>query len=175
MRTSSARPWAAALITALALTLTGCSGDDAPDTATDPASDDRDPGTSETSEAPSSPPTVGTYPGFAPEDYAFTLRVTCFCPDAGVPVRVTVAGGEITSAVYAERSRGIKKGAPAPEHLSSVTIDDVIDQLNAATEAEKVDVDWPEGQDFPSSVYIDQSSRISDEEIGYAISDVVVA
>jgi hypothetical protein len=37
-----------------------------------------------------------------------------------------------------------------------------------------VTVEWPEGQDYPSEVYIDESSRIVDEEIGYTISDVVV-
>ena len=33
---------------------------------------------------------------------------------------------------------------------------------------------WPEGQDYPSEVSIDQSAQIADEEIGYVISDVEV-
>jgi len=46
--------------------------------------------------------------------------------------------------------------------------------LGETPEAEQVTVEWPEGQDYPSEVYIDESSRIADEEIGYSISDVAV-
>ena len=168
MRNRSARFLAAAVLTALALT--GCSDDDGNgDTASDPAGGT----TSDTPSETTPSPTVGTYPSFEPTDYAFTLRVTCFCPDAGVPVRVTVEDGAVVSAVYAKRTDGFDKGAAAPDYRA-LTIDDIIDELNAATEAESVRVEWPEGQDYPSEVSIDQSSRIADEEIGYRISDVLV-
>ena len=36
-----------------------------------------------------------------------------------------------------------------------------------------VKVEWPEGQDYPSSVFVDQDERMADEEIGYDVSDVV--
>ncbi len=166
MRIRTARPLAAALLTALALT--GCSDDgDGGDTATDPGGD-RQSGTT-----PSASPTVGTYPSFEPTDYEFTLRVSCFCPDAGVPVRVTVVDDAVASAVYAKRTDAFDKGAAAPDYRA-VTIDDVIAELNAAVDAESVRVEWPEGQDYPSEVSIDLSSRIADEEIGYLISDVEV-
>jgi hypothetical protein len=54
----------------------------------------------------------------------------------------------------------------------AITINDIIDELNAATDAESVQVRWPEGQGYPSLVSIDQSSRIADEEIGYTIRRV---
>ena len=161
MRTRTPRLLAASLLTALALA--GC-GDGA-DTATDPG-DEKAVGT------PSSSPTVGTYPDFEPQDYEYTLLVSCYCPDAGVPIRVTVSNGE-ADGVYAQKGSGFAKGDPVPEFRAK-SINDIITALNGATEAESVTVEWPEGQDYPARVYIDESSRIADEEIGYTISDVVV-
>ena len=166
MRISSARAVAAALLTALALTGCGDDGDDGR-TATDRSGDHQ------TETTPSASPTLGSYPSFAPTDYRFTLRVTCFCPDAGVPVRVTVLDGEVSSAVYDQRSAGFDRGEAAPDYRA-LTINQVIDELNAAVDAESVRVEWPEGQDYPSMVSIDRSARIADEEIGYRISDVEV-
>ncbi len=164
MWTPLARVLAASLLSTLALS--ACSGDDGDDTATDPAG-------SSTEETPTAEPTVGTYPAFGAEDYAYTLRVSCFCPDAGVPIRITVQDGDVAEAVFATKGPGHRAGDPAPEY-SELTIDEIIDVVNAATEAESVQVDWPEGQDYPSEISIDQSSRIADEEIGYAISRVEV-
>ena len=164
MWTRSARVLAAALLATLALT--ACSDDDG-DQATDPGSD------TSTEETPAAPPTVGTYPAFEAEDYAYTLQVSCFCPDAGVPIRVTVQDGEVAEAAYAEKGAAFQKGDPAPEYWE-LTINDIIDELNAATDAENVQVEWPDGQDYPSSVSIDQSAQIADEEIGYALSSVDV-
>jgi len=154
------------------LTLTGCSDDDG--VATDPGGTQGSQQPEPTPEtAPTASPTVGGYPSYRPTDYRFTLTVSCFCPDAGVPVRVTVEDGSVTAAVYAENGPGVHRGDPAPKHRA-LTIDDVIDRLNAATEAETVRVDWPEGQDYPSEVWIDESSRIADEEIGYTLTEVEV-
>jgi Family of unknown function (DUF6174) len=164
MRTRSAHVLAAVVLTALALT--GCSDDGDDDTATDP-------GGSESSSTPTAAPTVGSYPAFGPADYEYTLTVSCFCPDAGVPVRVTVADGSVTSAVYDEKGSGFDQGDPAPDYRG-MTINGVIDEVNAATDAATVRVKWPEGQDYPSQVWIDQDERMADEEIGYTIADVEV-
>ena len=51
-------------------------------------------------------------------------------------------------------------------------------RLIAAAEtpgAHRVEVDWPEGQDHPSSVAVDPSERAVDEEFGYLVDDVEVA
>lgn len=166
MWTRPARVLAASLLTALALT--GCGGD-ADERATDDATGPSDSPTA----SPTASPTVGSYPEFEPGSYQYTLRVTCFCPDAGVPLRVTVADGAVTDAVVASNGAGLTEGDPAPEHRR-LSINDIIGELNAATDAASVRVEWPEGQDYPSAVSIDQSTRIADEEVGYTISDVTV-
>lgn len=153
---------------AVSLVLVGCGSEPDDDTvATDPTTS---PTPTETT--PTAEPTVGTYPDFEPDDYSYTLVVSCFCPDAGIPVRVTVVAGEAVEAVYAENGRGVTKGDPAPEYRW-VTIDEVIEAAND-TEAAVVKVKWPEGQDYPSAVSVDQDKLMADEEIGYLVSDVVV-
>ena len=169
MWTRPARALAPALVAVIVLG--GCSDDSSDDRATDRTTDRESTGTP--SDSPSASPTVGTYPEFEAEDYAYTLLVSCFCPDAGIPVRVTVRQGEVEEAVYAANSAGIDRGDPAPD-FRALTINDVIGELNGATGAESVRVDWPDGQDYPSEVSIDQSARIADEEIGYTLTDVAV-
>jgi hypothetical protein len=163
---------------AASLVLVGCGSeadDDAvatdPTTSPNPTEPTTGP-TTEPTEEPTEEPTVGSYPDFEPEDYAFTLVVSCFCPDAGTPVRVTVVDGEAVEAVYAQNGRAVKKGDPAPE-FRWLTIDEVIEAAND-TGADMVKVKWPEGQDYPGSVYVDQDRLTVDEEIGYLVSDVVV-
>lgn len=146
---------------AASVVLTGCGPSSDDEVATDP-----------TPTEPAPEPTVGTYPDFEPEDYSYTLVVSCFCPDAGTPVRVTVVDGEAVEAVYAQGGRGVTKGDPAPDYRR-LTIDDVIEAAND-TEAAVVDVTWPEGQDYPTSVAVDQDELMVDEEVGYSLSDVVV-
>lgn len=158
-----------ALVAAVAATvvLSAC-GSGNGDTAIDPGTEP----TPQPTTQPTTQPTVGSYPPYAPTDYAYTLRVSCFCADANVPVRVHVVGGEVTSAVYARDGRGYDKGDPADD-FRRLTINDVIDAAND-TDAHSVQVEWPAGQDHPDSVYVDQDNHMMDEEVGYAISDVVV-
>lgn len=163
------RPARAALpaLALVLLALAGC-GDSEPGLAPDPAS------TTQPTDEPSQEPTQDPG-GFAPTDYSYTLTLTCYCPDAGVPIRVTVADDEVVSATYVRGGgrSGAVAGDPVP--LSRVvTIDEVI----AAAEtpgAHRVEVDWPKGQDHPSSVAVDPSERAVDEEFGYLVDDVEVA
>jgi hypothetical protein len=149
----------------VSLALAGCGGDE-PDVASDP-------GPVTTEPAPTAAPTVGTYPAFEPEDYTYTLALACYCVGGGTPVDVTVRDGEVTEAVYTADGRGAEAGKPADEALW-LTINDVIDAAND-TGAASVEVDWPEGQDYPSSVYVDKNLSSVDEEIGYQVSDVQVS
>jgi hypothetical protein len=156
---------------AVTVVLSAC-GTDGDDTATDPA-DSTSPSVSQSATAsPEAPPTVGTYPSYEPDDYRFTLRISCFCAGAGSPIRVTVVDDEVTEAVYAEDGRGVHRGDEVEDH-QKVTIDDVIDAAND-TDAASVTVKWPAGQDHPDSVHVDKTERTVDEEVGYAISGVVV-
>lgn len=141
--------------------LVGCSSDDPADTADDAAQDP----------TPTAPPAEGL-PDFAPQTYSYTLEVTCYCVDAGRPVRVTVVDDEVTEAVYLRGGPGVRKGATAGE-ASHLTIDDIIARAEDP-DAAVVEVDWPEGQDHPRSVRVDPDERIVDEEVGYRISDVEI-
>jgi hypothetical protein len=156
-----------AAATALALTaFAGCSGDDDSPTAKDPAT--KSPTTSE----PTDPPTVGSYPELEATDYTYMLEQQCYCPLAG-PVKVTVEGGEVTSAVIAKGGNGMKKGSDAPEYLH-LSINDVIARAND-TKAAKVDVVWPDGQDWPDSVFVDQIENAVDDEVTYVVRNVEIA
>jgi hypothetical protein len=154
----------AASAAALSFLLAACGGD-GDDVATDPG-----PGPATTE--PTAAPTVGTYPPFEPEDYTYTLVVACFCPGGGSPVDVTVRDGEVVDAVYDGDGRGAEAGTPADEFMW-LTVNDVIDAAND-TEAASVQVEWPAGQDYPTSVQVDEDLNTIDEERGYEISDVVV-
>jgi hypothetical protein len=166
----------AALALTAALLLVGCGSDTTADspTAVDPTPTSAAPesSTAQPSDQPSDQATVGSYPSYAPEDYTYTLHVSCFCMGAEAGIRVTVEDGEVTDAVYADDDRGVEAGDEV-DGYRRLTINDVIDAANN-TLAARVDVTWPTGQDYPSKVYVDRSERIADEELGYSISDVTV-
>jgi hypothetical protein len=166
----------------LPLSLAGCgSSDDGDDVASDPGPTTSTPSASPTASptpSPTAAPTVGTYPAFEPTDYTFELTVSCFCLGAGVPVVVTVADSEVVGAVYGLGESGgrhgsIKAGDPADKTFW-LTINDVIDRAND-TEADKVTVEWPAGQDYPTSVYVDGHKGMADDEVGYTIANVQVS
>jgi hypothetical protein len=119
---------------------------------------------------PSSQPTAAPWPAYQAQDYTFTLRVSCYCPDGGTPVTVTVRDGHVTEAVYARKGWGHAAGAPAPAWMQ-VTINDVIDAANDR-HADTVTVRWPDGQGYPASVWVDRDRHAADEEIGYSIRNV---
>jgi Family of unknown function (DUF6174) len=165
----------AALILPLSLAACGSGRDGDRDVASDPAPTSATPSPSE-APSPTETPTVGTYPAFEPTDYTFELSVSCFCMGAGVPMEVTVADAVVVGAIYGEDGGGrgdVKQGDPVDQGLWH-TINDVIDEANN-TEAAKVDVDWPAGQDYPNSVYVDGAENIADDEVGYTIANVVVS
>lgn len=159
----------AAALAATALFTAGCSGDDK-QVAEDPAGA----GTSgsDTPSEPTAAPTVGTYPEFEPSDYTFQLTILCYCP-GNAPIDVVVEDGEVVEAVYAAKGPGVRKGQEAPEY-AWLTINDVIKAAND-TDAFKVEVNWPDGQDYPSSVAVDQNEMMVDEEMTYSIKQVEVS
>jgi hypothetical protein len=165
----------AALLLSLSLAACGSGdGDDDSDvTASDPAPTSTT--TPSASPSPTAEPTVGTYPIFEPPSYTFELEISCFCVGAGVPVVVTVVDAEVVGAVYAEDDSGrggVKKGDPADKSYW-LTINDIIDKAND-TEADRVEVEWPPGQDYPNRVFVDRHQTMADEEVGYTIANVVV-
>jgi hypothetical protein len=163
---------------AMPLALAACGSDDDGDIASDPAptSATATPTPTPTSSpTPAEEPTVGTYPLFEPTDYTFELTVQCFCMGSGTPIEISVVNSEVVGALYAEDDTGrggTNAGDPA-DHAFWLTINDVIDKAND-TEADRVEVDWPEGQDYPNRVYVDGSKNMADDEIGYEIAHVQV-
>lgn len=152
---------------ALALSLSACSHED-DGKAADPTGAEG---------SPTATSTVGTgdtgdtaaWPTFEPLDYTYRLEVLCFCPMTG-PIEVTVADGEVTSATKLRRPG---KGQDAPEFVR-LTINDVIAKANDPSNA-KADVTWPDGQDHPDQVAIDQVRNAVDDEVTYVIKDVRVS
>jgi predicted small lipoprotein YifL len=161
----------AALLLPLSLAACGSDGAD-DDVVADPA-----PTSAPTSApTPTASPTVGTYPAFAPTDYTYELTVSCFCVASGAPVLVTVVDSEVATAVHLAAGGGRggdQAGEPADQGLQ-MTINDVIEAAND-TEADRVDVDWPAGQDYPTSVFVDSEAKVADDEVGYAIANVVLS
>ena len=156
---------------ALLALLNGCGSQE----AADGSEHAEDPGTQTSAATPASdpgtaPPGGPPWPLYDVDDYTFTLRVDCFCPDAGVPVTITVIDGKVVDAVFAKKGSSRPPGAPAPE-WQRVTINDVIGAAND-TDAYDVDVRWPADQDYPTSVWVDRKASTIDEEIGYTIRDV---
>lgn len=155
-----------ALAAALAGSLAGCSGGSEGDIAADPSLTPAD----TSSPSPTAEPTVGSYPAYPHDDYTFTVVVGCFCPDAGTPIRITVRDGVATHAEWVRP--GGHGGRGVPEYWAELTMADVIDLANEA-DAHRVTVEWPEGQEYPDSVWVDRDEHMVDEELGYTVSDVV--
>ena len=126
-----------------------------------------------TSAAPSSSGTASTsaaptYPTFGAQDYSYHLEVICFCPQLGT-VEVVVRDGKVTEATSLD---GPQAGISAPD-FARLSIDDILAQAHAPGIA-KAKIDWPDGQDHPSSVMIDRISQGVDDEVTYTIKDVQV-
>lgn len=105
--------------------------------------------------------------------YNFTLQRQCFCPeDRRGPVRIQVSDRVATSVVYTT------SGLPAnPEFFADIdTVDKIFIKISEAYKgkAERVDVTFDRIFGYPSTVYIDVSSKIADEEQGYTITDFQV-
>ncbi len=159
----------AALALAAVTLLTACGGDAGDDVATDTS-----PTTpaATTPTAPTEAPQPGSLPPYPYQDYSYTLGQRCFCANVDQKYRVTVEGGEATGVTWATAGEGHEVGdAVAGASYLSLSIQDIIDFGND-TKAAQIEVDWPAGQLYPNSVYIDQDKMIADEEVTWLISDV---
>lgn len=110
-----------------------------------------------------------------PDDFiSYTTQQSCFCPQEFTrPMNITESDGQITSATYADTNE------PVPDNIrqSLQTVDQRFEQLQNAYEngAATVNVEYDEQFGFPTSVFIDQSEMIADEEISYSISNLGIA
>lgn len=167
------RPPLAVVVALSAVLMAGCSGDDdarATDTEPtgDPSSTSGSPGATEPGAGPGTDD-APAWPSFEPADYVYRLEVLCFCPLVG-PLRVTVEDDEVVSATSIS---GETRGQEAPEY-ARLTINQIIDRANDPRVA-RADVTWPDGQDHPSTVAIDQIEKATDDEVTYTIRNVRIS
>ena len=113
---------------------------------------------------------IGDYPAYPHDDYTYDLEVQCFCPYFGEPVTVTVAGGEVTDAVWATRSRDHAKGDAVTDEWLRLGINDILEEA-ADPSYDNVEVEWPDGADHPKRVAIDKMDNAVDDEITYVIAN----
>lgn len=161
-------PLITVLTAGLLLSTSACSKES--DRAADRTRSSASPSATATTTAPgaSGTPTGASYPAFTPQDYRYQLEVLCYCPQVGT-VQVVVQDGEVADATSID---GPSAGQPAPD-FARLTIDDIITMANDPAVA-KANVEWPDGQDHPSSVMLDRIAQAVDDEVTYTIASVQV-
>jgi len=105
-----------------------------------------------------------------PTTYSFTWMQGCECiGDMTRPMRISVTSGQITSAVFVDDQRAV--GEPVRGYL--VTIDGVFDKIQAAIDqdAAGITVAYDPARGYPTSVFVDYSRTVADEELSLQISD----
>ena len=105
---------------------------------------------------------------------SYTTQQTCFCPvEFTRPINIDEQGGQIVNASYADTGEAV----PDNVRQSLSTIDQRFAQLNNAYEtgAQVVNARYDADRGFPTTVFIDQSQLIADEEINYTISNLAIA
>jgi hypothetical protein len=100
-----------------------------------------------------------------PDDYAYTLTVTCYCILPG-PLRVTVRDGEVAGA-----ERLAETDLPDAEGEGTTLADLTALARRALREADRVDVTYDPTYGYPTDLYIDWDEGIADEEVGYTVTD----
>lgn len=106
-----------------------------------------------------------------PSSYTFHWRRSCECTqEAAAEMLVTVSNGVITNAIY------VATELPVPANIRDTlsTIDGVFDTIQDAIDqnAHTITVHYDADRGFPTSVAIDYSVQIADEELSLTISDV---
>lgn len=108
------------------------------------------------------------------QSLSYTAQNSCFCPpDYTRPMNITEQNGKIIDATYADT------GETVPSYIRDglLTMDERFDQLEQAylSDADRIDVTYDPKLGYPSSVYVDQSFMIADEELSYTIKNLAVA
>ncbi len=101
------------------------------------------------------------------EDYTFDVRRVCFCPFREEGVRLTVVAGVLTGATDLATDKVLEPN----EVQWYLTIDGLFDLLEDAydQDAARVDVDFDASRGYPTSIWIDYSEMIADEELGFTL------
>ena len=111
-------------------------------------------------------------------DYDFTLERQCFCPeDWRGPVNIQVRDGVAASVTYVSSGEAVTEG----KFDNADTIDKLFVILeNAYTgkgdfgqKADTINVTYNAQRGYPTTIYIDVSQAIADEEQGYTVTNLV--
>jgi hypothetical protein len=105
------------------------------------------------------------------DDYRYTLRILCFCPeDIRDPVVVEVRDGATQSVTYAA------DGRPATNNLfeSANTVDELFDIIRGsiARKVDKITVEYDPALGYPKQISIDPNENMVDEETAYTVSEL---
>jgi hypothetical protein len=165
-----ARPFVTVATATLLLTLAACGGG-----TSEVVTDATGSGTASPTPTPTAltqAPKPGSLPDFPYAYYSYTLGMSCFCAFVDQRWRITVSGGEVTQVAWATQGPGHQVGdVVTDDGFLHLTIQDILARGNDPTMA-KVRVDWPAGQLYPHSVYVDQLANAADDEISYVLTDM---
>ena len=110
----------------------------------------------------------------APADYRFVWTRACECPpELARPIEISVASDQLTGAVYTD-----DRTAVADSYRSTLrTIDGMFDDLQMAIDqsADEIDLGFDAALGYPTSVFVDYSRQIADEELQLRISGLTPA
>ncbi len=151
-----------AALVALAVLVAAC-GSSTPSAPTPPATaDDREQTTAALQSA------WAVWSVSRPAAYRYTARRACFCLERG-PAVVTVRAGRVESVVDAVT------GEPLPPERSQLytTIDGLFALLFQAVEQQAwaIRASYDAHRGYPRDGYVDPSTRIADEELGFSVED----
>lgn len=109
----------------------------------------------------------------APDGYRFDWKRGCDCPaEVYRPIEITVASGQIAAAVYSDDRN------PVAEQFRSTlrTVDGVFDDVQKAIDqhAAEIDLTFDPSYGYPTSVFIDYSHQIADEELSLQLSGLAL-
>lgn len=109
-----------------------------------------------------------------PAHYAYTLQRSCFCPpEFNKPIEVRVFRGLVQQATLLPEGKPL----PADRKQDALTVEGLFKIIQDALDsnAESVNVKYDPQFGFPTSISIDRSRMIADEEINLSASDFKVA
>jgi len=112
-----------------------------------------------------------------PTDYVYKYRQSCFClPESLQPVMVTVKGGAVTEVVYAVGvDEGFTPGDKVPNDIKHRvrTVDGLFDLIQDGIDgSDQLTVTYDDVYGHPTSIFIDDQTLVSDDELRITISDL---
>lgn len=102
--------------------------------------------------------------------YEYVLQQSCFCPPELVrPVRVVVREGQVVSVADAERSTPLSM-----DRSRTLTVDELFARIQDALDrdAAEVRVQYHPELGYPTSISIDYSRRVIDEELSFTAGEL---